>query len=104
GQTALHGAAGFGHVDVCRVLLECGALVEDGDEGGDTALHFAAAEGHLAVVRVLLEHHTMKNGFDTTATLCCIRDNFGVTALHRAADSGNTDICRLLLEHGACMD
>ncbi|KZV62670.1 ankyrin, partial [Peniophora sp. CONT] len=55
-KTALHTAARSGRVEVCRLLLEHGALVEDADNDGDTPLHEAANSGHLDTVRLILQH------------------------------------------------
>ncbi|KZV66219.1 hypothetical protein PENSPDRAFT_97606 [Peniophora sp. CONT] len=59
GRTALHVAAGQGCADVCRLLLEHGALVADEDDNGWTPLQLAknGRDGNQEeVVRVLLEY------------------------------------------------
>ena len=54
GFTALHLAAGAGHLDVVEYLVEeLGADVAATNDAGDTALDVAAAEGHTAVVAYL---------------------------------------------------
>ena len=55
GITALHGAAGKGHVDIVRMLLDANANVNKPRKDGTTALHYAAAGGHLDVVKLLLQ-------------------------------------------------
>ena len=55
GRTALHLAAGGGHVDCVRTLLEAGAALNLADnKGGQTALSLAAGGGHLDIVTLLL--------------------------------------------------
>jgi ankyrin repeat protein len=74
GGTALCAAAGSGHLDVCRLLLEHGARVDAAQpvrrqiiagnlsstdaesQDGDPALNTAARHGHVEVCRLLLEH------------------------------------------------
>ena len=55
GLTALHGAAGHGHVDIVRMLLDANASANKPRKDGTTALYFAAAGGHLEVVKLLLQ-------------------------------------------------
>ena len=62
GSTALLWAAGGGHLNVCKYLIEeCGADPESRQIGrrsfgGRTALHWAARRGHVEVCRWLIEH------------------------------------------------
>ena len=66
GWTALHGAARYGHVAACSLLLYAGALPlcnghqneveEDDDDDIPTPLQLAVQNGHLDVVEELLRH------------------------------------------------
>ncbi len=51
GKTALHAAAGFGHVEVVQELLSRGCHVGRMDTYGDTALACAVRKGHVGVVK-----------------------------------------------------
>jgi ankyrin repeat protein len=53
--------AATGHVECCRVLLECNAHVQLACEyDGDTPLHRAVRLGHAPVVTLLLQHGACK--------------------------------------------
>lgn len=53
---ALHVAALYGRSDLCRILLDAGASVDQLGEASHTALMLACQEQHLETVRLLLEH------------------------------------------------
>jgi ankyrin repeat protein len=55
-------AAGGGHENIVRLLLEKGAGVESKTAQGGTALHRAAGRGRKAIVQILLEH-LLNNGY-----------------------------------------
>uniref|UniRef100_A0A0G4FNW9 Uncharacterized protein n=1 Tax=Chromera velia CCMP2878 TaxID=1169474 RepID=A0A0G4FNW9_9ALVE len=55
GTTALMVASGRGHLDVVRVLIEAGALVDAVDRRGWTPLHTASFKGNVDVVLELLQ-------------------------------------------------
>ena len=54
-DTALMKAAGQGHIEVVRFLIEQGAYVNIGNRQDQDALMFAAAGGHLAVAIFLID-------------------------------------------------
>jgi ankyrin repeat protein/beta-lactamase regulating signal transducer with metallopeptidase domain len=108
GAALLVAAAGKGHVEVCRFLLDAGvgpnravnevtALLEGGARpsaqvvGGRTPLQAAAARGHVGLVRRLLA-----GGADPNA-----RSEKGTAPIHAAASRGETECLQVLLEHGA---
>lgn len=64
GETALHRAAEYGHLELVRLLISHGAEIERRDHspvGPKTALHIAAHNGHVPIVEELLQ-----NGADVT--------------------------------------
>ena len=93
GRTLLSFAAGEGHDDIIRLLLEKGAEIEvKGGKYNYTPLSWAARNGHEAVVKLLLD-----KGAETE-----VKDNkFGRTSLLWAAENGHKAVVKLLLEKGA---
>ena len=92
GDTALHRAAAYGHVDLVRLLLQAGAYVNAVDADGATPLLAAAYHGHLAVVKILVEAGANINAQET---------RHGFTPLQEAARKGHVEVVRLLLVKGA---
>ena len=92
-ETALHGAALYGQLDVVRVLLEWGADVNAQDK--QTALHAAAIHGDEEVVRILLQA-----GASPDALTSASRE----TPLYFAAANGHENVVSLLLETGVSVD
>ena len=88
GWTCLYSAACFGHLDICRMLLDKGAQVNARSKGGWTPLHYAAQQGHIEIVRLLCDR-----GADIEA-----RDNYGTRPLHVAAIGGHLSIVKYLIE------
>mmetsp|Transcript_98746 Transcript_98746/g.226904 ORF Transcript_98746/g.226904 Transcript_98746/m.226904 type:complete len:524 (+) Transcript_98746:47-1618(+) len=101
GSNALLWAAGGGHLEVVRFLLEAAVdprlAVQSGRRGfaGRTALHWAARNGCLEVARLLVVESGCHKDQGTTD---------GTTALHWAAWQGQLDMIRWLAseEGGAC--
>jgi ankyrin repeat protein len=89
--TALHLAAGMGHEEVVRALLDRGAPISAVDENGEQPLHLASHLGHTAIVELLLA-----SGADANAA-----SNSGYTPLHMAAEQGQVEALRVLLGAGA---
>ena len=89
GDTALHEAAEFGHVDVVEELLTHGAQTEMESWDG-TPLCKAAREGHQDVVLLLLAKG---------ANAKCINPNGKTTALHMAAVAGHSKVLEVFMKH-----
>ena len=80
-ETPIH-AAGKGHLDIVKCLIDLGAHVDAKDEVGQTPLMQAVDDGHLEVVKCLIN-----NGAQIDA-----KDSDRVTSLHIAADKGFLEI------------
>jgi len=87
--TALHSASIQGHVEVVRLLLECGVDVDSRGFWSKSPLLLASFEGHLDVVRCLLDHGADAN----------FQDDYHITPLIHAVARGHLEIVRVLLEH-----
>ncbi|XP_039975802.1 protein TANC2 [Xiphias gladius] len=94
GETALTAAAGSGRLSVCRLLLDQGAAVEQGNRRGVAPLFSAVRRGHWQVVELLLDQGLEVN----------MVDQQGRTALMTAASEGHMPTAQLLLNHGASLD
>lgn len=92
GNTALQDAAGWGHTEVCRVLVSNGADLLNQNKVGATAFYQAVTYQRLETARELLQHH--RGQLD-------VRCRNGWTALHKAADLGDEDMTKFLLSSGA---
>lgn len=125
GVTALHFAAGAGHLQACELLLKFGtATTAERDNAGDTALQRAAKGRHVEVCKLLRERAELvaQRTADMNAKMCraagqgnyeqCCRllergaeagaeDRQGVSALHRAVFGGHVGVSMLLLDAGA---
>uniref|UniRef100_A0A8P4GQR8 Tetratricopeptide repeat, ankyrin repeat and coiled-coil containing 2a n=1 Tax=Dicentrarchus labrax TaxID=13489 RepID=A0A8P4GQR8_DICLA len=94
GETALTAAAGSGRLAVCRLLLDQGAAIEQGNRRGAAPLFSAVRRDHWQVVELLLNHGVEVN----------MVDQQGRTALMTAASEGHMTTAQLLLDHGASLD
>ena len=89
-KSYLHIAASYGHMNLCKILLECYKLdIASADNRGWTVLHYAAKSGNIELFQYFIE-----NGSDVyNAT------NYGKNCLHIAASKGHSNICENVLEN-----
>ncbi|KAF1328562.1 Serine/threonine protein kinase, partial [Globisporangium splendens] len=88
GETPLVIAAGWGQLDLLKLLLENGVEVNLADSKGLRPLHVAARNGHVEVLSKLLENNA---NVDSTTVRGC-------TSLYMAAENGHVDAVAKLLE------
>lgn len=94
GATALWCAAGSGHFDIVRALVEAGANVNSNTTTKSTPLRAACFEGRLDIVKYLVSKNADIH----------IANKFNNTCLMVAADKGHTQVVRFLLDHKADPD
>jgi ankyrin repeat protein len=85
-RTALHEAAGFGHLEIVKLLLERGADPNIREESGTPPLAFAAYGGYIEIMEILIAHGA-KPGDRSVMEL--------------AAKGGRVESVTTLLDHGA---
>ena len=95
-DTALMKAAGQGHIEVVRFLVEQGAYLNIHNRQEQNALMFAAAGGHLAVLVFLIDSGAdARNPFDLFYDYRAGPQD----PLMWAAYNGHLDVVKLLLEY-----
>jgi len=127
GATALWCAAGAGHDQIVRCLVEHKADVNHVTKTNSTPLRAACFEGRLDIVRYLCENkadfHIANKYNNTCLMISCYKGHYpvvsylleagtdpnakalcGASALHFSAEIGNVEIVRCLLDHGARME
>uniref|UniRef100_A0A7N8X6V3 Tetratricopeptide repeat, ankyrin repeat and coiled-coil containing 1b n=1 Tax=Mastacembelus armatus TaxID=205130 RepID=A0A7N8X6V3_9TELE len=93
GETALTASAGRGKMEVCSLLLEQGAVVQQVNRRGVSPLFCAVRQGHWQIAELLLQH-----GADIN-----ISDKQGRTLLMVAACEGHLSTVEFLLSKGASL-
>ncbi|KAK6330555.1 hypothetical protein TWF718_002755 [Orbilia javanica] len=92
-NTPLHLAAFLGRPNICEVLLNNDAKIDDGQDAGDqTPLAMAAYRGHCRVMIKLLDRGANPNASAE-----------GRPVINDAIVSGNLEAVQLLVEHGALL-
>eukprot|EP00752_Nemacystus_decipiens_P016320 g14595.t1 len=92
GDTPLMFAAGFGHSQIARMLVNHGAKTSAVNVDGFDALHLTAERGHLDVTKLLVE---AGSGLEAKTSA------HGFTPLDLAAEQGHSEIMKVLIEAGA---
>ncbi|XP_067603348.1 transient receptor potential cation channel subfamily V member 6-like isoform X4 [Pseudorca crassidens] len=109
GETALHVAALYDHLEAAIVLMEAAPeLVDEPITSelyeGQTALHVAIMNQNVNLVKALLAHGASVSARAVGSAFCLSPHNllyFGEHPLSFAACMGSEETVRLLIEHGA---
>ena len=124
GRNALLVASHCGNVEVVRLLLRYGALMNERDASLLSALHLAALRGHVDIVEALLQEHAeidIKGPDDRTPLRIAaekeqievaevllrkqakvnVRDKSQMSPLHVSARHGDAPMTELLVKNGA---
>ena len=105
GFTALHMAAGEGHLAIVQHLISnCGCAVSDRSNRGHTPLHCAVPDEHSAlgaapdenVYLAIIQYLVQCSGTDVA--IATTKDNSGCTPLHYAAQYGRLAIVQYLVQ------
>lgn len=94
GETPLYSAALWGKLEVAKVLVKHGALIDARDNRKCTPLHvvaFTEGRSDFGIAELLINHGANVNA----------RDISGLTPLHGAAIYGRTPLAQLLIKNGA---
>ena len=124
GYNELHSAAAHGHSEICKILIQHGADVNQKHPiTEDSALASAIMHGHYQTLQTLLSMGADINdrswiGLSSLATACQygrlvhivsllqagadprLPDKNGAPPIHKAAQGDNVSALRVLLEHG----
>ncbi|MGI4848882.1 MAG: ankyrin repeat domain-containing protein, partial [Janthinobacterium lividum] len=96
-------ACQHGREATVRMLLECGARLDDDGPSHAMPLHQAIRGGHAGTVKLLLEHARM-GGADMSTQLLCALDDEGSTPLMLAMQMGHRVLSQLLLRRMQSLD
>ncbi len=100
-DTPLMKAAGQGHIEVVRFLVEQRTDLNIRNKQEQNALMFAAAGGHLAVVVLLIDSGAIVHTDARTSSTSYSYENGPDTPLMWAAYGGHSDVIQVLLDNGA---
>lgn len=90
----LYVACGLNNIEIAKLLLDHGAIVDLKLSCGETALMQTSSKGYTEVVRVLVD-----GGAEVD-----LKDKNGLTAMMRACLHGHADTVQFLLDHSAQVD
>ncbi|KAH8372821.1 hypothetical protein KR009_005386 [Drosophila setifemur] len=126
GATALWVAAGMGHLQIVKMLVQAGAAINHNTKAQSSPLRAACYEGRLDIVEFLIEHGADVNATNlfnnNTLMIAAYKGHHlvvntllqngsraddqalcGATALHYAAESGHLDVVVSLLDNEATL-
>ncbi|KAM8933634.1 histone-lysine N-methyltransferase EHMT1 [Pelodytes ibericus] len=86
-RTPLHAAAEMGHTNICHMLVQAGANLDNCSDDHRTPLMDAAENNHLETVKYLVR----------AGALLDPKDSEGSTCLHLAAKKGHFELVKYLL-------
>lgn len=124
GASALWVAAGAGHLNIIKLLVEHGADLNHHTRNLSTPVRAACFDGRLDIIRYLVDHGAninFANAYNNTCLMITAykghaevveyllenealpneQANCGATALHYAAECGHVEVCSVLLDYGA---
>jgi ankyrin repeat protein len=91
GKSALMWPARFGHFEIAKFLILCGANIEFNHKFCGTALHYAAFHGQTAIGELLIASGAAIESLDSTQE----------TPMHTAAANLKLEFVRMLIAAGA---
>ena len=103
-KTALHFAAGYGHVDLVALLLERRANVNALDIRNCAPLHIASRFGHSSIVKLLVEHHADISSLAIDEYRHEWFYNEKLTPIEIACEYGHLDVIEYLVANGASVN
>ena len=85
-------SARYGHLSICRLLIDKGAQLEAKDVYGNTPLHSAVDGGHVEIVRLLCDRGADVEAYNNGGW------RGGSRPLHNAAWNGHISVVKELIE------
>jgi len=92
GETPLHLAAQWGHLNIVKALVRHKANIFAKDQQGSSAIHWAVRKGHQEVVEYLITQNSK---------LLTEHGHKSRTVLHEAATLGHMTLVKLLIQKNA---
>ena len=95
GNTALHWACLYGHMELVQALLDSRATADCLNKEQLAPIHLAVYENHHNILKILLEHNT--------TLINCVSPKTGFYPLHIAAEKRNMESAEILIQHGVTL-